>query len=168
MVRKMDSAAKEAAIEAVKTEGTMLAAAKAAGVIVRTLNNEMNRSEVFKRRILAAREEGYRNIADKAIEMIKSYASGEVLKTDRNVLTANIALANWSQPGFRGTTNVQGHVEHDVRVITAVPRPNYSVQVEAKEALKQIDKPKEKVHNTIENVIEGEVVNDSRDNPTNN
>ncbi len=149
---------KELAIAAVKEQGTMLAGAKAAGVIVRTLNNEMNRSAIFKRRILEAREEGYRNIADRAIEMIKSYASGEVLKTDRNVLTANIALANWAQPGFRGQTVVRGRIEHDVRVITAVPRPNYNVQVEAKDALKQLDKPKEKAHNTVEDVIEGEVI----------
>jgi hypothetical protein len=163
MTRKMDYAAKEAAIEALKSDGTMLAAAKAAGVIVRTLNNEMNRSEVFKRRVLAAREEGYRNIADRAVEMIKLYASGEVLKTDRNVLTANIALANWSQPGFRGQTTVQGRIEHDVRVITAVPRPNYNVQVEAKEAIKQLDKGKTKAHNTVEDAIEGEVIeNDSK------
>ena len=141
---KIDHAAKEAALEAIKVEGTMLAAAKAAGVTVKTLNNEMLRSEVFKRRVLAAREEGYKNIADKAIEMIKLYASGEVAKTDRNVLTANIALANWAQPGFRGVQ--QGKIEHqvDVRVITAVPRPKYEVIVEDTKP-KQIEKPKEKV-----------------------
>jgi len=148
MTRKMTHEVKEIVIEALKSEGTMLAAAKAAGVIVKTLNNEMNRSEVFKRRVLAAREEGYRNIADKAIEQIKSYASGvdtegKPLRTDRNVLTANIALANWAQPGFRGVTTVQGRVDHDVRVITAVPRPKYDVIIEETKP-KQIDKPKDK------------------------
>ncbi len=149
---KIDHDQKEAALEAIKAEGTMLAAAKAAGVTVKTLNNEMLRSEVFKRRVLAAREEGYKNIADKAIEMIKLYASGEVDKTDRNVLTANIALANWAQPGFRGVTTVQGRVDHDVRVITAVPRPKYDVIVEASKPLKQLDVDK--------GGLQGAIVND--------
>ena len=176
MTKKIDHDQKETAIEAVKSEGTMLAGAKAAGITVRTLNNEMNRSEVFKRRILAARVEGYRNIADKAIEMIKLYASGDVLKTDRNVLTANIALANAYEPGFRGQTVVQGKIDHDVRVITAVPRPNYQI-IEPEKKL--LDKPsksmlkssKKKVKivdqegnyigtkvETVEDVIEGEVI----------
>ncbi len=143
MTRKMTPEVKEIVIETLKTEGTMLAAAKAAGVIVKTLNNEMNRSEVFKRRVLAAREEGYRNIADKAVERIKEYAFVPPDKTDRNVLTAAIALANWAQPGFRGVTTVQGRVDHDVRVITAVPRPKYDVIVEEPKP-KQIDNPKDK------------------------
>jgi hypothetical protein len=165
---KIDHSQKEAALEAIKAEGTMLAAAKAAVVTVKTLNNEMLRSEVFKRRVLAAREEGYRNIADKSIELIKDYAQGRCVfchgsktmlidecpyckgtglasgddRTDRNRLTAAIALANWAQPGFRGVTTVQGRVDHDVRVITAVPRPKYEVIVEENKP-KQIEKPKE-------------------------
>jgi len=123
MSRKISSDVKEVILETIKEKGTMKAGAKAAGVSVRTLNEEMKRSEVFKRRVFEAREEGKRNIADEAIEMIKSYASGNVPKTDRNVLTANIALANAYEPGFRGTTTVQGKVEHEIRVISAVPRP---------------------------------------------
>lgn len=121
----MNQEVKEIVLAAMREHGTMQYGAKAAGVSVRTLNNEMNRSAVFKRRLLEAREEGKRNIADKAIEMIRLYASGTVPKTDRNVLTANIALANAYEPGFRGTTTIQGRVEHDIRVITAVPRPKY-------------------------------------------
>lgn len=126
---------KEMAIETIREQGTMKAGAKAAGVDVKTLNREMNRSAIFKKRLLEAREEGHRNIADRAIEMIKSYASGEVLKTDRNVLTANIALANWAEPGFRGVTQVQGRIEHDIRVLTAVPRPKYKIKEEKPKAL---------------------------------
>ena len=129
MVTKMTHDAKEACIEALKSEGIMQAGAKAAGVIVRTLNNEMNRSEVFKRRVLAAREEGKRNIADRAIELIKVYAFGEnAERTDRNRLTAAIALANAYEPGFRGQSIVQGHIQHDVKIITAVPRPKYDIE----------------------------------------
>ena len=118
---------KETAIDALREHGTMQYASKVCGISVRTLNEEMRRSEVFKRRVLEARAEGKINIADRAIDLIKSYAYGEVDKkdTDRNRLTAAIALANAYEPGFRGTTNVQGKIEHDVRVITAVPRPKY-------------------------------------------
>ena len=116
---------KETALSAMREHGTMQYGAKVAGVSITTLNAEMKRSEVFRRRVLEAREEGKRNIADKAIEMIKQYASGEMPKTDRNVLTANIALANAYAPGFRGTTTIQGKIEHDIKIISAVPRPRY-------------------------------------------
>ena len=151
MTPKISNDIKEAAIEALREYGTMNYAAKISGVTVRTLNKEMLRSEVFKRRVLEARNEGKQNIADKAIEMIKLYASGTLAKTDRNVLTANIALANAYEPGFRGTTNVQGKIEHDVRVITAVPRPNYG-QIETKIPVKLLK------NKSIEETIEGVAV----------
>ncbi len=141
MSKKITHDAKETAIEALREHGTMQYASRICGLSVRTLNEEMRRSEIFRRRVLEAREEGKRNIADKAIEKIKEYAFTPPTKTDRNVLTAAIALANAYEPGFRGVTTIQGRVDHDVRVITAVPRPNYNIQVEAKEALKQLDKP---------------------------
>ena len=150
MSQKITHDQKETAIAALREHGTMQYASKIAGVAIRTLNLEMTRSAIFKRRVLEAREEGRRNIADEAVEMIKLYASGTVPKTDRNVLTANIALANAYEPGFRGTTTIQGKVEHDVRVITAVPRPKY------------IDAPKVKVitekSQSVERVIEGVAV----------
>ena len=160
MIRvKISHEEKESFLEALKEQGTMLAASIASGVKVRVINKEMLRSEIYRRRILEARAEGYRNIADKAIEQIKLYASGvdaegKPLRTDRNVLTANIALANWAQPGFRGQTVIQGRIEHDVRVITAVPRPKYEI-TEVKP--KQIDKGKENPYN----ITEGEVINDN-------
>ena len=125
--KKITHDEKETALEAMREHGTMQYGAKVAGVTVRTLNEEMKRSEVFKRRVVEARAEGKSNIADKAIELIKTYAYGEnTEKTDRNRLTAAIALANAYEPGFRGVTTIQGRVDHDVRVITAVPRPNYA------------------------------------------
>jgi len=168
---------KNEAVEAIKINGTMKAGAAAAGVTVRTLNEEMRRSAIFKRRILEAREEGKRNVADNAIDRIKEYAFNPPLKTDRNVLTAAIALANAYEPGFRGTTTVQGKIDHDVRVITAVPRPNYQI-IEPEKKL--LDKPsksmlksgKKKVKivdqegnyigtQTVEEAIEGEVIKES-------
>ena len=123
---------KEAALEARRELGTLKAAALIAGVSVRTLNNEMKRSEVFKRRMQEAAEEGHSIMADNAIQLLKDYAEGKYPKneTDRNRLTAAIAIANWVVPGFRGVTTIQGRVDHDIRVISAVPRPEYG-EIEA-------------------------------------
>ena len=164
---------KETAIETIRIHGTMKAGAEAAGVSIRTLNEEMRRSAIFRRRILEAREEGKRNVADNAIDRIKEYAFNPPTKTDRNVLTAAIALANAYEPGFRGTTTVQGKIDHDVRVITAVPRPKYD---ELPPPRITLDKPSDKMLKlgkkeirdesgnlvaiqTIEEAIEGEVIN---------
>ena len=153
MPRKMTHDVKETCIEALRECGTMIAAAKICQVDKKTLNNEMRRSEIFKRRVLEAREEGKRNIADRAIDLIKEYAYGENTdKTDRNRLTAAIALANAYEPGFRGQTVIQGRIAHDVRVITAVPRPKYDIEGEVIPQ-KQLAKPK-----SVEEAIEGEVI----------
>jgi hypothetical protein len=193
MSRKLDHALKEEVIEALKFHGTKQYASKVCNVSVKTITAEMNRSEIFKRRVNEAMVEGKANTADRAIELIKAYAFGEMLevcpscngtgesnnptkdgkptkckfcegkgeilnKTDRNRLTAAIALANAYEPGFRGTTNVQGKIEHDVKVISAVPRPKYTV-IENK-PLKALDKGKDKGYNSVEEVIEGEVINE--------
>ena len=160
MPKKLNHELKEACIEALRYHGTMAYASKIIGVSVRTLNEEMRRSEIFKRRVSEARAEGKTNIADRAIELIKSYAYGEnTEKTDRNRLTAAIALANAYEPGFRGTTQVQGKIDHDVRVITAVPRPKYQITVEKEK--KMLDKPKDKGYNSVEEFIEGEVIDET-------
>lgn len=152
--------AKELALEAIEIEGTMKSGAHAADVGIKTLYNEMNRSAIFKRRLLEAREKGKRNVADKAVEMIKLIASGTMEKTDRNVLTANIALANAYEPGFRGITQIQGKIDHDVRVITAVPRPKYNeLPPEQKKLPRQRILDKEGNLVAIKNdVIEGVIV----------
>jgi len=158
MSKKLNAELKEQVIDALRYHGTMQYASKVCDVSVRTLNEEMRRSEIFKRRVLEARAEGKTNIADRAIELIKSYAYGEnTEKTDRNRLTAAIALANAYEPGFRGTTQVQGRIEHDIKVITAVPRPKYKVEIENKPQ-KMLDKGEDKGYNSVEEVIEGEVI----------
>jgi len=175
---KINGDQKETAIETIRIHGTMKAGAAAAGVSVRTLNEEMRRSAIFKRRVLEAREEGKRNIADNAIDRIKEYAFNPPMKTDRNVLTAAIALANAYEPGFRGTTTVQGKIDHDVRVITAVPRPKYAelpkVEVldNPPENMLKSGKRTKKIEirddngeyigtQTVEEAIEGEVIKES-------
>lgn len=149
---------KETAIAALREHGTMQYASKVSGISIRTLNLEMTRSLVFKRRVLEARAEGYTKIADDARQLVIDYMSGNLAekcpachgetltpkcklcegkgiiltKTDRNRLTAAIALLNAYEPGFRGVTTIQGRVDHDVRVITAVPRPKYINATEVK------------------------------------
>ena len=160
-MKKMTHDVKETIIEALRFHGTKQYAAKICNVSVKTITAEMNRSEVFKRRVTEAMVEGKSNIADRAIELIKEYAFGEnTEKTDRNRLTAAMALANAYEPGFRGTTQVQGRIEHDVQVISAVPRPKYKITTPEK---KMLDKPKDKCYsyNSVEGVIEGEVINES-------
>lgn len=155
MSQKVTHDQKETALEAMREHGTMQYGAKVAGVTVRTLNDEMRRSEVFKRRVLEAREEGKRNLADKAIQLIREYAYGEHEKTDRNRLTAALALANAYEPGFRGTTTIQGRVEHDIRVLTAVPRPRYDeieapkIKVIAEKPVKRLKEGKIKAENKL-------------------
>ena len=165
---------KETAIETIRIHGTMKAGAEASGISVRTLNEEMRRSAIFRRRILEAREEGKRNVADNAIDRIKEYAFNPPPRTDRNVLTAAIALANAYEPGFRGTTTVQGRIDHDVRVITAVPRPKYDELSPPKITLdtppkKMLKSNKKEIRDendnliaiqTVEEAIEGEVISE--------
>ncbi len=167
-MNKINLDQKETAIETIRIHGTMKAGAKAAGVSVSTLNEEMRRSAIFKRRILEAREEGKRNVADNAIDRIKEYAFNPPPKTDRNVLTAAIALANAYEPGFRGTTTIQGKIDHDVRVITAVPRPNYEVIDNTPKKMLKSGKKEIRDENgnliavqSVEEAIEGEVIKES-------
>lgn len=134
---------KEAAIEAIRELGTLKSGAAAAGIDVKTLRAERKRSKIFDNRINDALNEGRERMGDESIQFIKDVRDGVYEKTDRNRLTAAIALANWIVTGFRGTTQVQGKIDHDVRVLTAVPRPKY---IEEK-------KPK-----LIEDVIEGEII----------
>ena len=165
---------KEKIIEAVRVYSTMQSGAQAAGVTVKILNEEMRKSAIFKKRVLEAREEGKRNVADNAIDKIKEYAFNPPLKTDRNVLTAAIALANAYEPGFRGTSKVEGKIEHDVRVITAIPRPRYDL---SNPDIKILDTPKKYKtvrteikddkgnllaikNETVEEAIEGEIIKD--------
>ena len=167
---------KESVIKHLQEVGVLMVAAKRAGITKAELQAEMKKSAIFRKRINEAKSEGKTNIADNALAVLMQYAYGDPGgKTDRNKLTAAIALANAFEPGFRGT--VQGKIDHDVRVITAVPRPNYPI-IEPEEKL--LDKPPDKMlqlgkrtkkveildkdgnyigTQTVEEAIEGEVIN---------
>lgn len=159
---------KEQCLAGMRLLGTKKAGALAAGLSVEDLNAEIKRSAVFRKRVNEALTSGKSSLADNALEVITNYALNPPPKTDRNQLTAAIALANAFIPGFRGATTVQGKIDHDVRVITAVPRPNYQITVEEPKRLKTV---KTEIRDdkgnligtkseTVEDVIEGEVVNE--------
>jgi hypothetical protein len=159
--------------------GTKKAGALAANIPIEKLNEEIKKSAVFKKRANEALTSGKSNLADNALEVISTYALNPPPKTDRNQLTAAIALANAFIPGFRGATTVQGKIDHDVRVITAVPRPNYA-EIESPK-IEVLDNPPKKMlqsgkrakkvitdqegnyigTQTVEEAIEGEVIKES-------
>ena len=159
---------KEQALAGMRLLGTKKAGALAAGLTIEVLNAEIKKSAVFRKRVNEALAFGKSSLADNALEVITNYALNPPPKTDRNQLTAAIALANAFIPGFRGATTVQGKIDHDVRVITAVPRPSYRITTEETKKL-----PMKTVRTiirdgkgnyigtkseTVEDVIEGEVI----------
>jgi len=167
---------KERILIGMRMLGTKKAGALAANITVEKLNEEIKKSAVFKKRANEALAIGKSSLADNALEVITTYALNPPPKTDRNQLTAAIALANAFIPGFRGATQVQGKIDHDVRVISAVPRPNYQI-IEPEKKL--LDNPSKSVlksgkrnkkvkivdqegnyigTQTVEDVIEGEVI----------
>ena len=169
--------AKEQCLAGMRLLGTKKAGALAANIPIEKLNEEIKKSAVFRKRANEALTSGKSNLADNALEVISTYALNPPPKTDRNQLTAAIALANAFIPGFRGATTVQGRIDHDVRVITAVPRPNYQI-IEPEKKL--LDKPSNSMlksgkrtkkvkivdeqgnyigTQTVEEAIEGEVIN---------
>jgi DNA polymerase III delta prime subunit len=114
--------------------GTKKSACLAVGITPWLVRSEENHSAVFKRKVEVAKAEGIKHLADQALENIRAIAFGEI-KADKTVLTANLALANAYESGFKGVQRTEGHVDYNIRVITGVPRPNYEA----------IDKPKPKL-----------------------
>ena len=172
MSNKITFDQKETIIEALRSGYTKDGAAKIVGVTHRTINNEERRSLVFARRVKEATEEGKGTIGDIAIERIKWLASEEN-KDVRSRLTANAMLANWTVPGFRGVQETRSKIDHDVRIISAVPRPKYAVEVldNLPQKMLKSGKRTKKIAirdeqgnyigtQTVEEAIEGEVINE--------
>ena len=135
---RMNHDQKEIAIEFVRATGILKTGANAAGVTYQTLRNEVKRSPIFERRIKEAQTDGKAEVGDKAIENIKTIGS-EDNKDVRSRLTANLALANWVVPGFRGETRITGTLEHNIRIKSAVPRPRYDEIPEGEDIKMQIN-----------------------------
>ena len=157
---------KEQSLAGMRLLGTKKAGALAAGLTIEVLSAEIKKSAVFRKRANEALAFGKSNLADNALEIITNYALNPPPKTDRNQLTAAIALANAFIPGFRGATTVRGRIDHDVRVITAVPRPNYQIEEPKKLPMKTVKTIiKDQNGNyigtkseTVEDLIGGEVI----------
>jgi hypothetical protein len=117
-------------------------------------------------------EESKGMLIDEARALVRDYMRGKFMKTDRNRLTAAIALLNAYEPGFKGVTTVKGSVDHNVRVITAVPRPKYDV-IDSP-SVKLLSKPKVKkrildkdgkliaiTHESVDDTVDGEIVKEA-------
>ena len=132
---------KQKAIKVYEETGLLTKVAEAIGVHVSTLRDEMKRSAVFRKKMVAAKEIGALVVGDKALQGIQDYADGKLSsgKSDRNQLTALIALANAYIPGFRGRTAVDHKVDGEIKITHRLPRPNYKEVKE--EPKKRIPEP---------------------------
>ena len=178
MGKRLNHDQKEMVLKAVWVNGTIEAAVLFTGIGMEIIQSEIKKSAVFEKRIKKALEASKGMLIDEARALVRDYMRGKYDKTDRNRLTAAIALLNAYEPGFKGTTTVQGRIEHDVKVITAVPRPRYNELPK----VKVLDKPPDKIlksgkrtkkvkivdqegnyigTQTIEEAIEGEVIKES-------
>ena len=170
---KLTHAIKEQIVNSVWVNGT-LESATSEGVTMEMIQAEMKKSAVFKKRIRKALEESKGMLIDEARALVRDYMRGKFIKTDRNRLTAAIALLNAYEPGFKGVTTSKVTLDHNVRVITAVPRPKYDV-IESP-SVKELEAPKKTIKTrildekgnllaikseTVEDVIEGEVIKES-------
>ncbi len=140
---KITEEKKKLIIESLRQYGTIVAAAKIVGISDTAIHNEMNRSPSFKDAINKARDEGRGHVGESALQVVMSMAFDKDVE-NRNRLTAALALGNAFIPGFRGTTNIQGKIEHDVRVLTAIPRPAYSVTIDSP-IVKQLPSPEQRL-----------------------
>jgi hypothetical protein len=173
---------KEQIVNSVWVNGTLESAVNK-DISMEMIQSEMKKSAVFKKRIDKAIKESKSMLIDEARALVRDYMRGEYEKTDRNRLTAAIALLNAYEPGFKGTTTVQGKIDHDVRVVTAVPRPNYELPAPKIIIEKPLDKTENKRYNidkqklellnqgaskekinSVEEAIEGEVIEENINN----
>jgi hypothetical protein len=166
---------KDTIIYHIRERGVKLDGCKAVKITIHELNDEMKKHKVFAKEVHEAVKEGNANLADRGKEYLANVIDGELPKSDRNAVTSAIAALNAYEPGFKGTSKVEGTISHDIRVITGIPRPKY-LEVE-----KPIDKPENKQYNidkeklrllnqgaskeeinsidkAIDNVIDGEIV----------
>jgi len=159
---------REQALAGMRLLGTEKAGALAANISIEELKGELKKSAIFRKRANEAKTIGKSNLGESGLGVIVEYALNPPPKTDRNRLTAAIALCNAFIPGFKGISTVQGRIDHDVRVISAVPRPNYEILDEPPKKMLKSGKKVIRDENgeyigtqTVEEAIEGEVINES-------
>ncbi len=154
MAKQFSHAQKQLILEAIRQRGIRRDGAEAGGVSVAELNLELKRSKIFRQQVREATQEGNINLSDKGKLLLANYIEGKVDRTDRNALTAAIASLNAYEPGFKGATTIQGRIEHDVRVITAVPRPKYAEIEAPKVEVIETPKPKKLLKNAFHRTIQ--------------
>ena len=169
---EMDNEQKEKVLEALRTYGTYKSACFITKIPIEDIKKEMKKHAVFRKHVNEAIQEGRLNVTDEALDKIREYVMNPPAKTDRNQLTAAIALANAYLPGFKGTSKIEGKIEHDVKVISSVPRPDYkqletkvTVSKEDKDKLKELNsgKPITSIDQAVNEVVEGEVVKEENE-----
>jgi len=160
---------KERIILAIRERGVKRDGCKAVNISIHELNDEIKLHKNFAKEVKEAVLEGNQNLADKGKEYIADVIDQKYQKTDRNAITGAIAALNAYEPGFKGTSKVEGRIEHDIKVITGVPRPNYA-QIEDKkqiiitqgdkDKLKELNsgKPITSIDDAVNNVVEGEII----------
>jgi hypothetical protein len=129
-------------LDALKVHGTYVAAAKAINIHTAALYQERKRNKNFGALCNTAIEEGKASVGDKALSIIQDIAFGPSAK-DQQRLTAALALANAFIPGFRGISKTEGHIQHDIKVITSIPRPQYKDTPAIEGEYKQLPSPED-------------------------
>jgi hypothetical protein len=166
----LNSEQKDAILLSIRERGVKRDGCAKVGITIHELNDEIKLHKNFAKDVREAVAEGNQNLADKGKQYLADVIDGKIVKTDRNAVTSAISTLNAYEPGFKGTSRVEGRVDHSVRVISAVPRPNYEITVsepkkldghtgtpqEEKDKLKALNAGKS--INTVEEAIEGEIV----------
>ena len=184
---------KEQALAGIRLLGTKKSGAAAANITIEKINAEIKKSAIFKKRVNEALQTGKGDLGDGGLMLVADYAfgrctechglgniegekclecdsTGKLVKTDRNRLTAAIALSNAFIPGFRGATTVQGKIDHDIIIKPWLPRSENPKVTIDKPDKKRLRAGKKRIYDdkgeyigvqTVEEVIEGEVIKET-------
>jgi hypothetical protein len=159
---------KDKIILSIRERGVKRDGCESVGITIHQLNDEIKLHKVFRKEVNEAVKEGRQNLADRGQQYLADVIDGKIAKSDKNAVTAAIAFNNAYTDGFKGKTTVQGNINHDVRVISAVPRPKYD-ELKTEVTVSEIDKQKlkelnsGKPINTVDKVIEGEIIKEVED-----
>jgi hypothetical protein len=125
---KLTNDQQKTVIESLKQHGTYAMAAKAAGISTDTLRDYRKRNPSFNAKCEECLNVGKKTVGDNALTVIESIAFGKD-SSEKGRLTAAAMLANWAVDGFRGVQRTEGRVEHNVHVVTNIPRPSYDAPI---------------------------------------
>ncbi len=124
--QRLTASERESILQTIRQTGTLQSAYDLPTMTRWAIRTERDVDPDFNRLIIEAIDAGKQAIGDEALENIRQCASGHVAMS-KSQLTANLALANAYAPGFKGVRHSESKIQHDIRVITSVPRPQYQV-----------------------------------------